>query len=72
MPVVKIVKQSGKTYRFEDFPISMGRSKACEVPVGGRGISRRHAQLGFNEETREFIITDLKSLNGIKVNDESP
>jgi hypothetical protein len=44
----------------------IGRSRDCDVPVDDPNVSRRHAELR-NEDGR-WIITDLGSTNGIKVN----
>jgi Protein of unknown function (DUF3662)/FHA domain len=44
----------------------IGRSRDCDVTVEDPNVSRRHAELR-NEDGR-WIITDLGSTNGIKVN----
>jgi hypothetical protein len=44
----------------------IGRSRDCDVSVDDPNISRRHAELR-NEDGR-WIITDLGSTNGVKVN----
>jgi hypothetical protein len=44
----------------------IGRSRDCDVTVDDPNVSRRHAELR-NEDGR-WIITDLGSTNGVKVN----
>jgi hypothetical protein len=46
--------------------ILLGRSRDCDLTVDDPNVSRRHAELR-NEDGR-WIVTDLGSTNGIKVN----
>ena len=68
MPIVKITKPSGKSYRFNKFPVSIGRSRRCSLPISGQGVSRKHALITLNARSGYYEVDDLDSLNGIKVN----
>ncbi len=68
-PNAALVDQSGKVYNIHHFPFTIGRSKECDLVLGGKGISRQHAEIEFT--AGEFRIRDLKSLNGTKVNGQS-
>jgi pSer/pThr/pTyr-binding forkhead associated (FHA) protein len=44
----------------------IGRSRDCDIPVEDPNVSRRHAELRF--EDGRWVIADLGSTNGVKVN----
>lgn len=46
----------------------IGRSEECDIPIDDRSASRKHAEIG--KKGSEFIIRDLGSSNGTKVNGE--
>lgn len=49
-------------------PFLMGRQD-CSLNISGdHKISRRHAQISFDQTQRRYIITDLGSVNGLWVN----
>lgn len=44
----------------------LGRSPHCNILLSDQAVSREHAKLSFSGET--FVLEDLKSTNGVKVN----
>lgn len=46
--------------------IIIGRSESCDVPLKDQRISSQHARIIYDNDT--FTITDLKSSNGVYVN----
>jgi hypothetical protein len=56
----------GQSLEISSVPFLISR----EIPLlNGEGeISRRHAEINFDPATNKFTITDLKSLNGVKLN----
>ena len=59
-------QKSGQSLEINSTPFLLSR----EIPLmNGEGeISRRHAEINFDPATQQFTITDLKSLNGVKLN----
>jgi pSer/pThr/pTyr-binding forkhead associated (FHA) protein len=49
------------------FPFAIGRTEGSLI-IPEPNISRLHAQIAYNETTRSFTITDLRSSNGTKLN----
>lgn len=68
MPAAKITKSNGKAYTLNAFPAVLGRGATCSVPIGGKGVSRQHAKIDYDAQNDLFEVSDLESLNGIKVN----
>jgi hypothetical protein len=58
----------GKPHNLEryEFPQIIGRDFSCSLVVNAPSVSRRHAQLTF--ENNAFYISDLGSSNGILIN----
>lgn len=50
--------------------VRVGRHRDNDICIPNDSISRRHAIVHFNPETRRFIITDLGGGNGVVVNSE--
>ena len=46
-----------------------GRDQTCDVQIMDELVSRRHAQLRYDELHDRFFVVDLQSANGIYVND---
>lgn len=44
----------------------IGRSRECEITLDDANVSRRHAELRPDDDS--WVVTDLDSTNGIKVN----
>jgi len=51
------------------FPYMIGRAEGSLI-IPESNISRRHAQITYNESTRTFSISDLNSSNGTKLNNQ--
>jgi len=56
------------TFSFNSSPISIGRSKTCELQLDFEPLSREHCDLYY--EDGEFYIVDLASKNGVYLNDQ--
>ena len=54
-------------YVFIDGPVVVGRDPDCNIPLQDLGVSRRHAMISPNSNG-EFVLTDLESTNGTRVN----
>lgn len=68
MPNIHVVSNDGRVY---DFPIlkvkvTIGRSKDSDIVLADNTISRNHAYITKNKEG--YVLTDLGSFNGSKVN----
>ncbi len=63
-------KEKGKIIPLHDGTAVIGRSKG-DVLVHDPRISRSHVALHFDSKTGKLTFTDLKSLNGTLVNDET-
>lgn len=48
------------------FPFVVGRGNECDLVLNKKGMSRKHAEIVF--QSGRFVINDLDSLNGLKVN----
>lgn len=60
------IDTEGNKAKIHRFPFTVGRGQDCDMVLAGRGISRAHAEVIF--ESGRFVIKDLDSLNGIRVN----
>jgi pSer/pThr/pTyr-binding forkhead associated (FHA) protein len=58
----------GMTYALSDQEIVIGRNPTTDITLLDEGISREHALVVFDEDGPGFIIEDLQSTNGTKVN----
>ena len=64
--VASLIGENGESYPITTFPYVMGRGSECDLVLQGKGISRRHAEIIF--QSGRFVVNDLESLNGLKVN----
>lgn len=64
--IAALTSESGESYPITTFPFVMGRGSECDLVLQGKGISRKHAEIVF--QSGRFVINDLESLNGLKVN----
>lgn len=64
--VAYLVGENREHYPITTFPFVMGRGSECDLVLQGKGVSRRHAEIIF--QSGRFVVNDLESLNGIKVN----
>ncbi len=58
----------GEALPLDGREVVLGRDPECPLPLGGPGISRRHARVFF--EAGRWVIEDLESTNGIRVGNE--
>jgi adenylate cyclase len=70
MPIIHIISQDGRIY---DFPIvkkktTIGRSKDNDIVLTDPRVSHYHALIAKQEKS--FVLTDLGSHNGTKVNEK--
>lgn len=61
-----LVDADGEQYTITAFPFVLGRGTECDFVLTGKGVSRKHAEIIF--QSGRFVVNDLNSLNGIKVN----
>ena len=58
----------GMTYDLGDGEVVIGRNPTTDITLLDEGISREHALVLFDEESSCYVIEDLASTNGTKVN----
>jgi hypothetical protein len=54
------------TFELSDHVMVIGRSRRCDIVLADPNVSRQHAEV--RSEGDHYVITDLDSTNGIKVN----
>ncbi len=65
-PVGSVVLPDGERVGVGDEPLTIGRLAECDVVLADSSVSRRHAEL--RRQGSDFVIVDLGSTNGTKVN----
>lgn len=58
----------GMTYDLSDEEVVIGRNPTTDITLLDEGISREHALVLFDEDDSQFVIEDLQTTNGTKVN----
>jgi pSer/pThr/pTyr-binding forkhead associated (FHA) protein len=58
----------GMTYALSDGEVVIGRNPTTDITLLDEGISREHALVLFDEDGPGYVIEDLQSTNGTKVN----
>lgn len=61
-----VVLPDGRRVSVGDDPVCIGRMPECEVMLSDQNVSRRHAEV--RRQGGEFVVVDLGSTNGTKVN----
>lgn len=61
-----LLATDGTTHTLLHFPYLIGRDNDCDLQANGRGVSRRHAEISV--QAGRFVVKDLGSANGVKVN----
>lgn len=61
-----LIDANGEQFSITAFPYVLGRGNECDLVLTGKGVSRKHAEIVF--QSGRFVVNDLNSLNGIKVN----
>ena len=65
-PAARLVDaRSGRTFDVPEAGLVVGRDRACDIAVSGRGVSRRHAVIAPSPQG--YVLTD-QSANGTYVN----
>jgi hypothetical protein len=65
-PVGAIVTADGHRVQIALDPVTIGRHPDCDVVLNDQEVSRQHAEV--RRDDADFVIIDLGSLNGTKVN----
>lgn len=65
-PAGALVAADGHRVQISDQPVTIGRHPDCDVVLNDSEVSRQHAEV--RREDDSFVIVDLGSLNGTKVN----
>ena len=58
----------GMSYALSDQEIVIGRNPTTNITLLDEGISREHALVLYDEDGPGYVIEDLQSTNGTKVN----
>jgi pSer/pThr/pTyr-binding forkhead associated (FHA) protein len=58
----------GMTYTLSTDEVVIGRNPTTDITLLDEGISREHALVLFDEDVPGYVIEDLQSTNGTKVN----
>ena len=58
----------GMIYALSDEEVVIGRNPTTDITLLDEGISREHALVLFDEDGPGYVIEDLQSTNGTKVN----
>lgn len=58
----------GMTYDLAEGEVVIGRNPTTHITLLDEGISREHALVHFDEDAPGYVIEDLASTNGTKVN----
>ena len=61
-----VVLPDGQRISVGDDPVCIGRMPECEITLSDQNVSRRHAEV--RRQGGEFVVVDLGSTNGTKVN----
>ena len=55
-------------YLLNKSPMIVGRGSECDIVINHRSISREHIQIDRDEDSGEYLITDLNTTNGTYLN----
>ena len=61
-----LIDAEGENHPITAFPFVLGRGGECDLVLVGKGLSRKHVEIVF--QSGRFVVNDLDSLNGLKVN----
>ncbi len=65
-PYAALVLADGTRVELGEDPVAIGRLDDCEIQLSDKNVSRRHAEV--RREGAGFVVVDLDSTNGTKVN----
>ena len=66
-PYAALVLGDGSRVALGEDPIAIGRAEDCDIQLSDKNVSRRHAEV--RREGAGFVLVDLDSTNGTRVND---
>ena len=66
-PYAALVLADGTRVDLGEDPVTIGRLDDCEIQLSDKNVSRRHAEV--RPEGSGFVVVDLDSTNGTRVND---
>lgn len=58
----------GMTYDLDGNEVMIGRNPTTDITLLDEGISREHAMILFDEDIPAYVVEDLASTNGTKLN----
>jgi pSer/pThr/pTyr-binding forkhead associated (FHA) protein len=58
----------GMSYELAGEEVVIGRNPTTDITLLDEGISREHAVILYDADARAYVIEDLQSTNGTKVN----
>lgn len=61
---------AGKEFELSRSQMIIGRTEENDVVIDHRSISRNHAKITREPDTHRYMISDLQSANGVRVNDQ--
>lgn len=53
-----------------DAPVTIGRSRRCDLRIDNESVSKVHGSIGF-DEARGYVVVDENSRNGTRVNGQT-
>jgi pSer/pThr/pTyr-binding forkhead associated (FHA) protein len=62
--------RAGRVFRMNPRGLSVGRGGDCEIRLDHPSVSQLHAKIRAEDSDDAFILYDLATTNGTKVNDE--
>ena len=65
-PVGSVSLDDGRRVVMGDQPVAIGRMPECDIVLADPNVSRRHAEI--RRSGSDFVVVDLGSTNGTKVN----
>lgn len=67
-PAARVRLPDGRYVPLGRRPFTIGRLPECDLALADANVSRRHAEISLDEDTGQFVIHDLNSTNGTRVN----
>lgn len=63
-----LIMPDGRRLVLGDVPFTIGRLPECSLVLGDANVSRRHAEIRSSGANSDYLVTDLGSTNGTRVN----
>lgn len=61
-------KSKGQYHAIGDQTCVLGRDEGCDIQILDEMVSRRHAQIRFAGDPKQYVLSDLGSANGTFIN----